>query len=158
LTDLLAQIEGSALAAWTRESTSIWAYPTVLTLHTLGLGILVGAGSLIDLRLLGFAPRMPIGSLQPLFPVMWWAFTLNAVTGVMLFMADAVHRAGQRVFHVKLVLVIAALVVTASVRSFVSRQSDELATRIDTRGRQLAWLSLILWAAATVAGRLMAYL
>jgi hypothetical protein len=158
LTDLLAQIEGSALATWTRESTSIWGYPTVLTLHTLGLGILVGAGSLIDLRLLGFAPRMPIGSLRPLLPVMWWAFALNAVTGVMLFMADAVHRAGQRVFHVKLVLVIAALVVTASVRRFVSRRSNELATGIDTGGRRLAWLSLTLWASATVAGRLMAYL
>jgi hypothetical protein len=158
LTDLLAQIEGSTLATWTRESTSIWAYPTVLTLHTLGLGILVGAASLIDLRLLGFAPRMPVGSLRPLFPVMWCAFALNAATGILLFMADAVHRAGQRVFHVKLVLVVAALVVTASIRRFVRGQSDEVTTAANVGSRRLAWLSLGLWATATVAGRLMAYL
>ena len=42
MTDLLASIEGSALAVWTRESTSIWAYPTILTLHTFGLAIVVG--------------------------------------------------------------------------------------------------------------------
>jgi hypothetical protein len=158
LTDLLAHIEGSALATWTRESTSIWAYPTVLTLHTLGLGILVGASSLIDLRLLGFAPRMSIASLRPLFPVMWWAFGLNAMTGVMLFMSDAVHRAGQRVFQVKLVLVVAALVVTASIRRFVRGQPDEVVTVVNASSRRLAWLSLVLWATATVAGRLMAYL
>jgi len=158
LTDLLAQIEGSTLATWTRESTSIWAYPTVLTLHTLGLGILVGAASVIDLRLLGFAPRMPIVTIRPLFPVMWWAFALNAATGVMLFMSDAVHRAGQRVFHVKLVLIVAALLVTASVRNFVRHQSNELTSTINASTRRLAWLSLLLWAAATVAGRLMAYL
>jgi hypothetical protein len=157
LADLLAQIEGSALATWTRESTSIWGYPTILTLHTLGLGILVGAGSLIDLRLLGFAPRMPIVSLRPLFPVMWWALGLNAVTGVLLFMSDAVHRAGQRVFHVKLLLVFSALVLTLAARRFVARHPAEN-TVVDASGRALAWLSLLLWTGAIVAGRLMAYL
>jgi len=29
-------------AVWARESESIWAYPTILFLHTLGLGLLVG--------------------------------------------------------------------------------------------------------------------
>ena len=36
----LATIEGSAVSTWVRESGSIWAYPTILTLHTFGLGIL----------------------------------------------------------------------------------------------------------------------
>jgi hypothetical protein len=155
LTDLLAHIEGSALATWTRESTSIWAYPTVLTLHTLGLGILVGAASLIDLRLLGFAPRMPMTSLRPLFSVMGWAFALNAVTGVMLFMADAVHRAGQRVFHVKLVLLLFAIAITLAIRRLAG---PDLSPHAVGRGKPLAWLSLLLWVSTIAAGRLMAYL
>jgi hypothetical protein len=32
---------------------SIWGYPTVLTLHTMGLSVLVGASMMLDLRLLG---------------------------------------------------------------------------------------------------------
>ena len=74
MTDILASIEGSALATWTRESPSIWGYPTILTLHTVGLAIVVGANAVVDFTLLGFAPRIPIPSLRQLFPVMWWAF------------------------------------------------------------------------------------
>ena len=40
-------LENSAIGVWTRESPSIWAYPTVLTLHTIGLGMLVGANAII---------------------------------------------------------------------------------------------------------------
>ena len=40
--ELLASLENSGFGIWLRESPSIWAYPAVLTLHTLGLGVLVG--------------------------------------------------------------------------------------------------------------------
>ena len=53
--NLLASLEATGFASWLRESGSIWGYPTVLTLHTLGLGVLVGASTVIDLRLLGAA-------------------------------------------------------------------------------------------------------
>ena len=95
MTDLLASIEGSALAVWTRESPSIWAYSTILTLHTVGLAIVAGAHAVIDCRLLGIAPQIPLAALPPLFPIMWWAFALNLVTGILLFMADATAKAGQ---------------------------------------------------------------
>ena len=66
---MIAWLEGTALATWVRESPSLWAYPTVLTLHTVGLGIVVGASAVVDFRLLGFAPRIPLPSLSPLFRV-----------------------------------------------------------------------------------------
>ena len=112
MNDLLASIEGSALAVWTRESPSIWAYSTILTLHTFGLAIVAGANAVIDFRLLGFAPRIPITSLRPLFPIMWWAFALNFATGVLLFMADATTKAGQWMFYLKLVMIALAFIVT----------------------------------------------
>ena len=64
--DLLASLESTDFASWLRESASIWGYPTVLTLHTLGMGVLVGASTVIDVRLLGAAPGIP---LEPLTPV-----------------------------------------------------------------------------------------
>jgi hypothetical protein len=45
--NLLASLEATGFASWLRESGSIWGYPTVLTLHTLGLGVLVGASTVI---------------------------------------------------------------------------------------------------------------
>ena len=157
MSDLLAAIEGMALAVWTRESPSIWAYPTILTLHTFGLAIVVGANAVIDVRLLGVAPRIPVPALRPLFPIMWWAFALNFLTGVLLFMADATTKAGQRMFYIKLGMIALAFLVTRTVWKCLDREGDSISGAIPRNLRLLAMLSLILWTAAIVAGRLLAY-
>ena len=107
----------------------------ILTLHTFGLAVVVGANAVIDFRLLGFAPRIPVLALRPLFPIMWWAFTLNFATGVLLFMADATTKAGQWMFYLKLALIALALVVT----TLLSRRLDQ-----DAHLRTLAAISLLL--------------
>ena len=152
-------LENSAVGVWTRESPSIWAYPTVLTLHTVGLGVLVGANTIVDLRLLGFAPRLPLPALAPLYRFMWAGFVINAVTGVLLFIANATTKSTQPVFYIKLALIAAALAVTAAIRKAVARdrlRSDDDTVAAPTLG--LAIASLLLWTGAIVAGRLMAYL
>lgn len=159
MTEILASIEGSALATWTRESPSIWAYPTILTLHTFGLAIVVGANAIVDFTLLGFAPLIPIPSLRQLFPVMWWAFALNFVTGVLLFAADATTKAGQPVFYVKLILIGVALLI-AQAKSRRLAQPGRATGGDVARGLRssLALASLLAWTGAIVAGRLLAYL
>ena len=97
-----------------RESPSIWAYPTILTLHSIGLGIVVGASVVIDLRLIGRARALEMADLSALFPVIWWAFAVNALTGVLLFIADATRKSAQPIFFVKLGCIVLALVVTLS--------------------------------------------
>ena len=151
---MLVWIEGTALATWTRESPSIWAYPTILTLHTIGLGIVVGSSAVVDLRLLGFARRIPLSSLLPLFRIIWWAFALNTVTGVVLFMADATTRSVQIVFYIKLSLIALALVTTIKAKRILDNPEPGL----QSQGRRIAVLSLLLWTGAITAGRLMAYL
>ena len=157
MTEILASIEGSALAVWTRESPSIWGYPTILTLHTFGLAIVVGANTVVNFALLGFAPRIPIPSLRQLFPILWWAFALNFVTGVLLFMADATTKAGQWVFYLKLALIAVALLIARTESKALRRQGDTVVT-VPANLRTLALLSLVVWTAAIVAGRLLAYL
>ena len=152
MTDFLASIEGSALAVWTRESPSIWGYPTILTLHTFGLAIVVGANAVVNVRLLGFAPLIPVDSLRQLFPIMWWAFALNFMTGVLLFMADATTRAGQWVFYLKLALIVVALVIAWAESRALRTEHTSVNLRV------LAVLSLFVWTGAVVAGRLLAYL
>ena len=88
MTDLLASLEASAFSTWLRESPSVWAYPTILTLHTVGLGVLVGANWMVDLRVLGVGRAIPLGVLSRAFPIMWAGFWVNAITGVLLFVAD----------------------------------------------------------------------
>lgn len=147
------------LATWVRESPSLWAYPTILTLHTVGLGIVVGASAIVDLRLLGYGRRLRLGTLGSLFPMMAAAFLLNASTGILLFMADATTKARQPVFYVKLALIFLALWCTFATRRIVRHNATpRSADVIPAHGPRLALASLLLWAGAITAGRLMAYL
>lgn len=155
---MMAWLEATALATWTRESPSIWAYPTVLTLHTVGLGIVVGANAVIDFRLLGFAPRISVPSLSPLFRLILWAFVLNAATGFILFMSEATAKSKQPIFYIKLTFIALALWNTNIVRRGMLQGGPLGAPLSSPRYRRLAIVSLVLWAAAITAGRLMAYL
>src|SRR5438552_3179018 len=50
---LMWALEDSAFAQWVAGAPTIWAYPSILTFHTVGMGIVVGACIVMDLRLLG---------------------------------------------------------------------------------------------------------
>src|SRR5688572_32446634 len=77
-------IETTALSTVLRESPSLWAFPFVLILHTVGLAFLVGSSVAINVRALGLAPGVPFGPLGRYFLVMWLGFWVNAFSGVLL--------------------------------------------------------------------------
>ena len=152
----MATIEASGFATWVRESSSIWAYPTILTLHTVGLGLLVGANVALDLRLLGAGAAIPLGPLQRLFPAMWIGFWLNAITGVMLFAAEATTKGSTTIFIFKLGLVAVAVAVMKLTEQSVYGRGRHAAVVTGT-AKALAALSVVLWIAAIATGRFMAY-
>src|SRR5687767_6943638 len=154
--DLLASLENAEFASWLRESGSIWAYPAVLTLHTLGLGVLVGASAVIDLRLLGAAPHIPIEPLRRLFPIMWAGFWVNAISGVLLFVTDATTKGTTTVFLSKLGIIVLAVVVLTTIKRLVFGHIP-LASNPPMSVKALAAASLALWLAAIITGRYMAY-
>jgi hypothetical protein len=153
---MLSALDQSAFSTWLLSSNSIWAYPTVLTLHTFGMMVLVGAALMVDLRLLGFGRGIPLGSLERLFRVMWGAFWLNLVTGTMLFIADATKRATQPLFLVKLLLVALGIATIVLIRRRVFDGAKEPLV-ISVAAKRLALTSLLVWCAAITAGRLLAY-
>ena len=153
---MLASLDQSAFSTWLLSSNSIWAYPTVLTLHTFGMMVLVGSALMIDLRLLGFGRAIPISSLERMFRIMWGAFWLNLFTGTMLFIADASKRATQPLFLLKLLLVASGIATIVLIRRRVFNGTKEpLVIGGDAKG--LALTSLLVWCAAVTAGRLLAY-
>ena len=150
---MLRTLQDSAFSAWVLGSDSIWSYPTILTLHTVGLAILVGAALIIDLRLLGFGAGIPVSALERLYPLVWTGFAINLASGVVLFVVQAADRIAQPVFLLKLGFIAVAFGTTLAIRRHVSA-GDRSAVRL--RGSAAA--SLVCWAGAIVAGRLMAYL
>jgi hypothetical protein len=153
----LHALQNSAFSAWVVGSESIWAYPMILTMHTVGLGIVVGAAVIVDLRLLGVGPGIPLEEVKRVFPIFWLGFFINLVSGVMLFVSEAEDKAAQPVFLVKLLLIAIGVVVTARMRRLLFG-GGSTPTRDASRARSLAVSSLVVWGGAIVAGRLMAYL
>ena len=150
---LFTWLEMSSLATWVREGESLWAFPTVLTVHTFGLGILVGAAAVVNLRLLGIGWRAPLSAFRSLFKVMWIGFWLNAITGTMLFVAQASNRGTSLFFLAKMVFVAIGVASTL----LIQRQVFDAPTDVARPARGLAMLSFVAWIAAITAGRLLAY-
>jgi len=155
MTDLFTWLEGSAMSTWVREAPTIWAFATIITLHTFGMGVLVGASAVLDLRLLGIGRTIPLAPLRTLFAVMWAGFWLNLVTGSVLFAADASSRGTQWLFFLKLAFVAAGVVTMVLIKRHLYGGNAEPVTSRATK--RLAALSLLVWVVAIVTGRLLAY-
>ena len=82
---VLVWLESLPLSVWVHESPSVWAQPTVLTLHTMGMGVLVGASWVLDLRLLGINRNMPLSAFRWVFRAVAVGLIVNVVTGILLF-------------------------------------------------------------------------
>lgn len=154
--EVLGALEASALSTFLRESTSVWAYPTVLMLHTVGLALLVGLNVAFDLRLLGAGRGVPLDALETWFPVMWIGFWLNTVTGLLLFATDPIRLGTTTIFMSKLAIVLAGVALVVLLRRTVYGRRAA-APAVTGRARAYAVLSLLIWAAAIVTGRFMAY-
>src|SRR5215204_6367020 len=137
----LATLESSGLATWLRESNTIWAYPLVLTLHTVGLALLVGANWILDLRVLGAMGRIALADMSWTFRVMWIGFWLNAASGALLFAADATTEGATRLFVFKLALVAVGVVVVLLTRRALY-PSGVAATAAGGAARGLAVVSI----------------
>ena len=154
--ELLTAIEGSAFSIWVRESTSVLAYPTILTLHTVGLAVLVGASTAVDLRFLGFGRQIELEPMERFFPAMWIGFWINAISGVMLWAADPIEKGTTLLFMAKLAIIAVGVVLIVLLRREVyGRARAAIVTPV---AKAFAALSLLAWIAAIVTGRLMAYL
>jgi hypothetical protein len=154
----LVWLSNTEFARWINESESVFGYSGILFLHTFGLAIVVGFSTAIDLRLLGVASRMSVTSIRPLFRYMWLGFCVNALSGAMLFAADAPRKVENPLFELKLALVAIGVAVTAVIQRRLLQAESGVSRRDSHSGfRILAIASLLIWAAAIAAGRLIAY-
>jgi hypothetical protein len=156
--EFLLRVEQTGFATWVREAPTLWAYPTVLFLHTVGLGFVVGINVAIDLRLLGVAPALPLAPMARLLPWMWAGFWVNALSGVALIAADATTKLTNPVFYVKMLFVLFGVLNMLLLKRLLVDESGPVAAPAITRARLVAISSLIIWIGATTAGRLMGYL
>jgi len=132
----------------------MWAFPAVLTLHTAGMAVLVGASWVLDLRLLGLNRHVPLSSFRWVFPAVAIGLIVNLSTGIVLFMKNATTWGTSIPFLVKMTLVIASVAMLVPLRSLVLGGE---AREVPDSARGLAIASILAWAGAVTVGRLLAY-
>jgi hypothetical protein len=154
---VLDWLESIPLAIWVHESPSVWAQPTVLTLHTMGMGVLVGASWVLDLRLLGISRNMPLSAFRWVFRAVMVGLIVNLVTGILLFAGRATTWGTAIPFLVKMLLVVAGAATLLPLRSYVL-DSNADQREVSGKVRLLAIASILTWSGAITAGRLLAYL
>ena len=155
---LFTWLEAMKISIFIRESNSLWAFPMFLFAHTLGMSIVAGGSGLIDIALLGFWPKsMPVKPLERLYPLMWFGFWINLVTGSTLLVADASTRLTNPDFYIKMACVLVGTWLLYVMRKRVFAHPELDVAPVPSHAKMLAWASLACWFGAILTGRLLAY-
>ena len=131
---------------------SIWLFPLLEAVHLLGLCLLGGTVLLVDLRMLGLTMRGHATASLSDYMRPWLLASLGIliVTGVLLFLSEAVKCYYNQSFWVKMITLPIALAFTFLVRErFIHNASP----RSFAATRAIAVVSLALWFTVAAAGR-----
>jgi hypothetical protein len=150
-------IEESGLSTWIRDSPSVFAFWFIISIHAIGMGLLVGASAIIDLRILGVARDLPLAPLEGLYKIIWVGFWIQVVSGTLLLIAYPTKALTNVDFYIKLTLIGLAVMVMQKLKHRVFGDASLTESAMVMKGKSLAIWSLVLWLGAVTAGRMLAY-
>jgi uncharacterized membrane protein len=142
-------LQHTAFITWVSNSVVMATFIEVL--HYFSLFLLVGSIVVVDLRILGVAARRRNATelAQDLFPVMWTGLALNFLSGFLLFAGDAPTFYTNWVFHIKLTVILVAVIFGIIVQSNV--QKWDRPAGIPIGAKLVALISLALWIGSILA-------
>jgi hypothetical protein len=152
----LSWLEALPVSDWV--ATSDWGYPVMLSIHSIGMAAVVGLVFMLDIRVLGFAARIPLASFRKFMPYAWLGFAFNLVSGLLLFASTASRLVSNWPFILKMIAIVLGGFLTFQLwRELQPQQNHEGALAVSQKAKLVALGSLALWLAAIVFGRLIAY-
>lgn len=151
-------LESTGYAQWILISFVGW--PLMLTLHAIGIAIILGVVFALNLRLLGLYETIPFTALDGFMRIAWVGIVLNVFTGVSIFMSQASSYITNVPFLLKISLVILGCVNLFYQQKTLRREAPawDSAGAAAPVAPGLALSSMFFWVAAVVTGRLIAYL
>lgn len=137
-----------------------WMWPFMENLHFFGLSLMFGALLMIDGRVLGLAKAIPMGPVLNLIPVAIVGFGINLITGLFFLTGDPFRYFYNLSFQWKMGLIIIA---GFNALWFWFGEHAKLkalpqGADADTQAKVIAGLSLLLWIAVIILGRMIPYL
>lgn len=138
---------------------SQWAWPTIESLHFLGLCLLIGTIGIFDLRMLGVGKSISFSALHRLIPVGVSGYFLNVVTGSLFVLAAPAQYLYNPAFHTKMLFMLCAglnmLIFYATTNRAVKNTPANV--KLFARAKVIAIVSLACWIGVISAGRLITF-
>lgn len=129
-----------------------WAYPALEVVHIVGIALLLGSLVLLELRVWGASPALPVEPLARLsLTLSLGGFALAAAAGLLMFASQPGELLANRWFLVKMGLLMAA---GTNAALFHARGGLR---RLDGWARAQTLASLGLWLGVIICGRWIAY-
>ncbi|UFH50390.1 DUF6644 family protein [Pseudomonas sp. KNUC1026] len=157
---LLQALQDTRFATFIRESGA--AFPTLESVHVIGIAVVYGTIAIVDLRLLGLAAhrRGALRLIKDLLPFTWVAFLLCVITGSLMFSANATTYAQNTAFLCKMGVLVLAGLNMAVFHLGAFRRIAEWDTTLPPpiQARMAGFGSLVLWASIVFLGRWIAFL
>lgn len=133
--------------------SSVWAYPALEVVHICGIALLLGNLMLLEMRVFGRGALLDVKALASLsLGIAGAGFLLAALTGLLMFASQATELLTNRVFTLKMVLLMLA---GCNAAWFHGRASLE---KLDMTARLQMLLSSFIWLAVVACGRWIAYI
>ena len=133
-------------------TASVWAYPALEVVHIFGIALLVGNLVLLEIRVFGRGSVLDVRALATLsLATAGIGFLLVAASGLLMFATQAAQLLANRVFTLKMILLMLA---GCNAAWFHGRGSLD---KLDALARWQMVLSTLIWLAVITCGRWLAY-
>jgi hypothetical protein len=136
----------------------VWVWPAAETLHFIGLSLLVGILTTMNLRLLGALKGIPFPALHRLLPWAMLGFGVNLITGMLFFIAASRQYVENEPFYWKVVFLMLAganlLYLTVFGNTWALKQGEDAAWA----DKAIAVSAMGLWVGVIYCGRMLPFL
>ena len=133
-------------------TASVWVYPALEVVHIFGIALLVGNLVLLEIRVFGWGTTLDVRALATLsLAIAGIGFSLAASSGLLMFATQAAELLTNRVFTLKMILLMLA---GCNAAWFHGRGSLD---KLDALARWQMVLSTLIWLAVISCGRWIAY-
>lgn len=153
--NFLIWLESTPLAEWVLYSA--WSNPLLLSMHAIGMALVVGCGFMTGARVLGYADTLPLTLFSRLLVLSWIGVALNVTSGVLLFISNGHSYIVNWTFQLKILCILGAGIASHGMWRALRAGESSADSLQNTRARVAAFAMITLWLGAIVAGRMIAY-
>jgi hypothetical protein len=148
----------TAMRRWL-EAQAPWLWPIAETVHFVGMSLLVGITGFLDVRLMGFMKRVPVGAVRELMPWAIFGFGMNVVSGLYFWLASPLQYYRNPMWWWKTAFIVLAGLNALLFETVLREKTQALSPGEDTTPllKAVGVVSLASWLAVLYFGRMIAF-